>query len=121
MATSKKKTTRRRSVSKTRTKAKKKAPKKKTPKPVVVETPKPVVVETPKPIVVETPKPIVVETPKPVFKILPRETAWIEVSYEGRGIFVHREAGVFVPGTRTRLRSHLANQLRGTEGIRLAG
>ena len=113
MATSKKKTTRRRSVSKTRTKAKKKAPKKKTPKPVVVETPKP--------IVVETPKPIVVETPKPVFKILPRETAWIEVSYEGRGIFVHREAGVFVPGTRTRLRSHLANQLRGTEGIRLAG
>ena len=105
MATSKKKTTRRRSVSKTRTKAKKKAPKKKTPKPVVVETP----------------KPIVVETPKPVFKILPRETAWIEVSYEGRGIFVHREAGVFVPGTRTRLRSHLANQLRGTEGIRLAG
>ncbi len=45
---------------------------------------------------------------------------WIPIVYEGRGVFVDRDAGVFTTGLRTRLRAPLASRLLGFEGFRQA-
>ena len=43
---------------------------------------------------------------------------WVEVRYEGSEVFSHREAGVFAPGTTTRLRAGLA-ELLAPHGFRI--
>ncbi len=49
----------------------------------------------------------------------PRE--WVPVVYEGEGVFSDGVAGVFVTGTRTRLRAPVAARLLRLDGFRLAG
>ena len=46
---------------------------------------------------------------------------WVGVVYEGPEMFVHAQAGVFVRGTRTRLRREVAAELAARNGFRLAG
>ncbi|MCO5172024.1 MAG: hypothetical protein M9894_37475 [Planctomycetes bacterium] len=46
---------------------------------------------------------------------------WVPIVYEGEGVFADAQAGVFVAGTRTRLRERIASRLLRVEGFRLAG
>lgn len=66
--------------------------------------------------------------PEPVVAARPEPTAtewgprdWVPIVYEGQGVFADGDAGVFVHGTRTRLRAKVAARLLRVEGFRLAG
>lgn len=66
------------------------------------------------------PQPEVVTPPAPTPTAeAPRE--WVPIVYEGEGVFADSDAGVFVSGTRTRLRAKIAARLLRFDGFRLAG
>lgn len=74
---------------------------------------------------VEVAAPVEAAAPdSPTFRILPpleptfTREQWVGVVFEGSGVVAHAQAGVFTPGTRTRLRGDLANQLFGVAGFR---
>jgi hypothetical protein len=66
---------------------------------------------------------------EPQLKILPPEQDtqspfrsqedWVTVTYEGQGMAIHDEAGVFTPGTTTRLRRRVAEDLAHRDGFRV--
>ena len=45
---------------------------------------------------------------------------WVPIIYDGATVFADADAGVFVTGTRTRLKARVAARLLRVEGFRLA-
>lgn len=109
MAGEARKTTARRGRTTTRTK--KVAPQ---PEPAVTAPPP---IEAPSPAPPPPPPPTPMPTPATP-TIEGRD--WVPVVYEGDGVFSDSDAGVFVTGTRTRLRPRVAARLLRFEGFRIA-
>lgn len=93
--------------------------KKVAPEPIVT-APAPESAPAPEPVVSE-PAPIAVEPAPVVVEPAPEQREWVPVVYTGDGVFSDSDAGVFVTGTRTRLRARVAARLLRFEGFRLAG
>jgi hypothetical protein len=98
--------------------AKKASPKAKAPAPKAKKAAPKATKPAPAPKPAPAAKPV---EPRAKIVLRPTSDGWVEVTYEGEGMFVHRDAGVFVRGTTTRLKAKIADQLRGTQGFRLAG
>jgi len=62
--------------------------------------------------------PIVVEASAP--PALAPLGEWVPIVYDGATVFADADAGVFVTGTRTRLKARVAARLLRVEGFRLA-
>ncbi|MCW8141166.1 MAG: hypothetical protein KIT58_19880, partial [Planctomycetota bacterium] len=70
----------------------------------------------PEPTPAPAPEPTAALEPAPA----PQPREWVPIIYEGQGVFADRQAGVFVAGTRTRLRERVASRLLRIDGFRLA-
>jgi hypothetical protein len=64
-------------------------------------------------IAASAPAPIIVDSPAPLGE-------WVPIIYDGATVFADADAGVFVAGTRTRLKARVAARLLRVEGFRLA-
>jgi hypothetical protein len=96
--------------------------------PVPVPAPVPVPVPVPEACLPPSPLP---SSPPPPFAPIVRSTggsrraldtgagAWVSVVYEGGATFCDDQAGVFVNGTRTRLRAPIAERLLTLDGFRM--
>jgi hypothetical protein len=80
---------------------------------------KKLLVEEAPPVIAEAPAPAtIVEPPPPPPP--PPLGEWVPIVYEGAAVFSDADAGVFVAGTRTRLKARVAARLLRVEGFRLA-
>ncbi|MBX3471341.1 MAG: hypothetical protein KF878_31110 [Planctomycetes bacterium] len=70
---------------------------------------------------VVAPEPAPAPQPAPAPEPAPAPREWVPIIYEGQGVFADAQAGVFVAGTRTRLRERVASRLLRIDGFRLAG
>lgn len=104
-----KKTTARRPRATTRTK------KLELPAAEVAIAPTPVPASAP----VEAPAPTIAEAPAAPPPSAPFGE-WVPIIYDGPTVFADADAGVFVTGTRTRLKARVAARLLRVEGFRLA-
>lgn len=77
-------------------------------------------VEEAPPVMAEAPAPAAIVEPPPPPPPPPPLGEWVPIVYEGATVFSDADAGVFVAGTRTRLKARVAARLLRVEGFRLA-